>query len=130
MKSIKLLLVDDEEEFLKALSERMRMREVGPEMAFSGEEALDRCREEAPDVMVLDLRMPGIDGVEVLRRTRRDYPQTQIIILTGHGTDKDEQEVLGLGAFAYLQKPVDIDRLLAHIHGAYRKKCGEDGDPV
>jgi DNA-binding response OmpR family regulator len=75
-----------------------------------------------PDVMVLDLKMPGIDGMEVLRRIRKAYPEVQVIILTGHGTEKDEKEARKLGAYEYLQKPVDIERLIDTIKNAYRRK--------
>jgi len=72
-------------------------------------------------VMVLDLKMPGIDGIEVLRRAKRDQPKIEIIILTGHGSDREREIALELGAFAYLQKPVDIDILAQTMKGAYRK---------
>ncbi|MEW6113029.1 MAG: response regulator, partial [Thermodesulfobacteriota bacterium] len=77
---------------------------------------------DVPDVMVLDLKMPGIDGMEVLKRVRKAYPQVQVIILTGHGSEKDEAEARRLGAFAYLQKPVDIEKLIRTLKDAYKKK--------
>lgn len=122
MQKIKVLLVDDEEDFVKALAERLRMRDLGSEIALNGEKALEVVEDEVPDVMVLDLRMPGIDGLEVLRRVRKAYPQVQIIILTGHGTVKDEREARKLGAYEYLQKPVDIDVLVKTLREAYREK--------
>lgn len=122
MAKIKVLLVDDEEDFVRALSERMKMRDLGPEIALNGEKALEIVEDEVPDVMVLDLRMPGIDGMEVLRRVKKAYPQVQVIILTGHGTDKDEREARKLGAYEYLQKPVDIDVLVKTLGEAYREK--------
>ena len=66
--------------------------------------------------------MPGIDGMEVLRRVRKAYPQVQVVILTGHGSEKDEAEARRLGAFAYLQKPVDIEKLIVTLKNAYKKK--------
>ncbi|MBW2065407.1 MAG: response regulator [Deltaproteobacteria bacterium] len=122
MKEIKVLLVDDEEEFVKALSERIQMRDLGSDVALNGEQALKIVNDQVPDVMVLDLRMPGIDGIEVLRRVREAYPSVQVIILTGHGTEKDEKEARRLGAFEYLQKPVDIEKLVNTIKRAYRSK--------
>lgn len=92
MEKFKVLLVDDEEEFVKALSERLQMRGLGSDLAFDGEQALQIVKDQEPDVMVLDLKMPGIDGMEVLRRVRKAYPQVQVIILTGHGTEKDAEE--------------------------------------
>ncbi len=119
---IKILLVDDEEEFVKTLSERISMRELGTEIAHDGEQALKLVDSEVPDVMVLDLRMPGIDGIEVLRRVKKAYPSVQVIILTGHGTEKDEEEAKRLGAFDYLQKPVEVEKLVTKIRKAYRHK--------
>lgn len=107
----KLLLVDDEREFVHTLSERLLMREIGSAVVYDGEQALAFVEEDEPDVMVLDLKMPGIDGLEVLRRVKTAHPQVQVIILTGHGSREDERNCMDAGAFAYLQKPVDIDVL-------------------
>lgn len=107
----KILLVDDEEDFVTTLSERLAMRDMEPAVVYSGEEALDLIEDEVPDVMVLDLRMPGIDGIEVLRKVRKEYPDVAVIILTGHGNEKDRKICMALGAFAYLEKPVDIEKL-------------------
>ena len=86
MSKIRVLLVDDEEAYVKTLAERMEMRDVGSRVALSGEEALQMLEDEPPDVMVLDLRMPGIDGMEVLERVKKEHPQIEVIILTGHGS--------------------------------------------
>jgi len=120
MKEIKVLLVDDEEDFVKSLSERIKMRELNSDVALDGEEALRLVDEEVPDVMVLDLKMPGIDGMEVLRRVKKAYPQVQVIMLTGHGSEKDEKEARRLGAFEYLEKPTSIDTLIKHIKRAFK----------
>jgi DNA-binding response OmpR family regulator len=122
MKEMKVLLVDDEEEFVKSLSERMKMREVNSDFALSGEEALENMTEDLPDVMVLDLKMPGMDGMEVLRRAKEAYPGVQIIMLTGHGSEKDEKEARRLGVFEYLQKPVAIEKLMKIITESYKRK--------
>lgn len=122
MKEFKVLLVDDEQDFVESLAERINLRDVASDVALNGEEALKRVDDEIPDVMVLDLKMPGIDGMEVLRRVRKAYPEVQVIILTAHGTDKDEAEARRLGAFEYLQKPVKIDKLVATMKAAYKKK--------
>ena len=121
MRKIKLLLVDDEEDYVRTMAERLAMRDVGSRVAFSGEEALRMVDEDAPDVMVLDLRMPGIDGMEVLERVRKTQPHMQVIILTGHGSDREEREARRLGAFEYLQKPADTTRLLSTIRSAWQK---------
>jgi len=122
MKEIKVLMVDDEEVFAKTVAERMRMREVNSEVVLNGEQALEFLEGRTPDVMVLDLKMPGIEGMEVLRRVRETYPQVQVIILTGHGSEKDEAEARRLGAVDYLKKPVAIETLMAAVKNAYKKE--------
>jgi DNA-binding response OmpR family regulator len=122
MEKIKILLVDDEKEFVETLAERIKMRDQDSNVALNGEEALKRIDDDLPDVVILDLKMPGMDGMEVLRRIRKAYPDVQVIMLTGHGTDKDEEEAKKLGAFEYLQKPVNIETLMKKIKKAYKKK--------
>jgi DNA-binding NtrC family response regulator len=122
MKEFKVLMVDDEEDFVKTLSERMQMRDLDSDVALDGEQALQRVEDDIPDVMVLDLKMPGIDGLEVLRRVKKAYPQIPVIILTGHGSEKDEAEARRLGAFDYLQKPVDIEKLVKVLRKAYKSR--------
>ena len=123
----KVLLVDDEREFVQTLSERLLMRDMGSAVAYDGESALDLIREDEPEVMILDLRMPGIDGIEVLRRVKQTNPGIEVIILTGHGSEADKATCLDLGAFAYLQKPVDIDLLSETIRQANEKIIGRKG---
>lgn len=118
----KVLLVDDEVDFIQTLSKRLEMRSLKTVTAFSGEEAVSFAQEKMPDVIVLDLRMQGMDGMEVLRRTRLAHPDTQVIMLTAHGTDKDKEEAEKLGAFDFLNKPVEIEVLLDKIQAAYKKK--------
>ena len=120
MKKIKILLVDDEQEFVGALSERIQMRNFNSNIAFDGEQALEIVDKDVPDVVVLDLKMPGIDGMEVLRRIKKNYPKVQVIIQTGHGSDKHEEEAKKLGAFGYFQKPVELDTLIDKIKKAYK----------
>ncbi|MBU4263933.1 MAG: response regulator [Proteobacteria bacterium] len=117
----KVLLVDDEKEFAQTLSERLISRDVGSHAVYDGQQALDLLNNDNPDVMVLDLKMPGIDGIEVLRQTRKTHPNIKVIILTGHGTAADRKVCMDLGAFAYLQKPTDIEKLSATIYDAYKK---------
>ncbi len=122
MKKIKLLLVDDEEEFVKTLAERLKMRDLKPDTVHDGKQALSYVEETEPDVILLDLKMPGMDGMEVLKRVRKAYPNIEVIILTGHGTEKDEEAAKKLGAFHYLEKPVDIDKLVVHLRKAFQHK--------
>ncbi len=125
MKEFKVLMVDDEEEFIKTLDERVKMRNLDSNVAFSGEEALEILEKEAPDVMLLDLKMPGMDGMEVLRRARAAYPGVQVVMLTGHGSDQDEAEARRLGVFDYLRKPIPIEKLMKVLKSAYEKKIQE-----
>jgi len=117
----KVLLVDDEREFVETLSDRLVMRDMGSAVAYDGESALELIKTDEPEVMILDLRMPGIDGIEVLRKVKKTNPEIEVIILTGHGSEADRETCMGLGAFAYLQKPVDIDKLSATIKSANEK---------
>lgn len=117
----KVLLVDDEKEFVQTLSERLKRRNMESAIVSDGEKALEFVENDQPDVMVLDLMMPGIGGIEVLRRLKRTHPNIEVIILTGHGSENEEQTATDLGAFAYLQKPVNIEVLAQVMRDAYRK---------
>jgi two-component system, OmpR family, response regulator CpxR len=117
----KVLLVDDEREFVQTLSERLSMRDMGSHVVYDGESALDMVERDEPEVMVLDLKMPGIDGIEVLRQVKKTRPDVEVIILTGHGSEKDREVCMELGAFAYLHKPVDIDQLSETLKKANEK---------
>lgn len=118
---IKILLVDDEKQFVDTLAERLAMRGFSVRVAYDGPQAL-KAVEEPTDVIVLDLRMPGMDGFEVLRSVKKSNPQVQVIILTGHGGDAEEQTAYRMGAYNFLKKPMDIDELLNSIRMAYRDK--------
>jgi len=117
----KVLLVDDERDFVQTLSERLIMRDMGSAVAYDGESALTMIADEEPEVMILDLRMPGIDGIEVLRQVKNTNPDIEVIVLTGHGTEKDKDLCMELGAFAFLQKPVDIQLLSQTLMKANEK---------
>ncbi len=117
----KILLVDDEREFVQTLSERLIMRDMGSAVAYDGESALSMVEEEEPEVMILDLKMPGIDGIEVLRKVKASRPDIEVIILTGHGSEADRNVCMDLGAFAYLHKPVDIEELSKTLKAANEK---------
>lgn len=117
----KLLLVDDERKFVQTLSERLRLREMGSVVAYDGQSALDLIKEEEPEVMILDLKMPGIDGIQVLKQVKQTNPLIEVIILTGHGTGADKEICMELGAFAYLEKPVDVNVLSDTIKKANEK---------
>ena len=115
-KDTKVLLVDDEVDFVDTLAQRLKMRELLVDTVYDGNQALSFIDKVEPDVMVLDLRMPGLHGMEVLReinKLKRDIP---VIILTGHGTEKDEEEARRLGASDFLRKPANIDLLVVSIN--------------
>jgi two-component system response regulator CpxR len=122
----RVLLVDDEREFVETLSERLSMREMGSAVAYDGRSALDLIEQDEPEVMILDLKMPGIDGIEVLRRVKQTRPEIEVIILTGQGTEADRKQCMELGAFAYLQKPVDIELLTETLKRANAKVRGKE----
>jgi CheY-like chemotaxis protein len=119
---IKVLLVDDDEAFARALSARLDSRGVAAETVFGGKDALESICKDEPDVMVLDLKMPGLDGMEVLRRFNKSYPNIQTIILSGHGTDADKQEAVQLGVADFLANPADINSLTEKIRVAFETK--------
>jgi len=130
MKALRVLLVDDEEEFLKTLAARLQLRDLPSDTAKNGAEALEFVeRQVEPDVVVLDLRLPGMDGLEVLRQAKKAYPDIEVIILTGYGTKAAEAEARKLGVFDYLQKPVTIDVLAEKIKSAYRRKLARTTAP-
>lgn len=117
----KILLVDDEREFVQTLSERLNLRDMGSVTAYDGESALELIQKDDPEVMIVDLKMPGIDGFSVLRKVKETRPDIEVIILTGHGNDADGKKCMQMGAFAYLQKPLDINQLSETIQAANQK---------
>lgn len=119
----RVLLVDDEEEFLRTLSERLEIRDYSTAVACDGEEGLALAAEHAFDVVILDHKMPGLPGIEVLGCLKRDHPFVEVILLTGHGADGGADRAMRLGAFAFLEKPVDFPVLLDHLDRAYSKAC-------
>ena len=120
--SFNVLLVDDEAEFLETLTKRMKKRGVSVSGVSSGEEALAALDQNPADVIVLDVRMPGMDGIETLREIKNRYPLVEVIMLTGHASVEVAVEGMEMGAFDYLMKPMDIDELLFKLQDAYKKK--------
>lgn len=121
-KDIKVLLVDDEVEFINTLAQRLKMRDLLVDTVYDGPQALDFIRKIEPDVIVLDLKMPGLHGIDVLKEIKKTRTEIQVIILTGHGTEQDEEEARKLGGFDFLHKPADIDLLVAKIKEAFQEK--------
>ncbi len=118
----RVLLVDDEEKFLEVLSQRLGTRGVDAETSTSGEEALVKMKNKKFDAIVLDVMMPGIGGIETLKRIRKENPEVQIIMLTGRGTVDKAVEAMKEGAIDFLEKPADINTLLDKISEAKEKK--------
>jgi DNA-binding NtrC family response regulator len=118
----KVLLVDDEKDFIEMLS--LRLEEVGEKItvAYSGQEALDALEKDDIDVVILDIKMPGMDGIEVLREIKKKFPLVEVIMLTGHGSTETAVEGMKLGAFDYLMKPADFDDLTLKLGGARKRK--------
>ncbi|MDH3327952.1 MAG: response regulator [Desulfobulbaceae bacterium] len=117
-----VMLVDDEEQFLEVLSERLEARGLRVNTVTSGEEAVGEVDEKNFDAIIVDLAMPGIDGIETLRRIKEKRPDMEIIMLTGHGTVQSGVEAMKLGAEDFLEKPVDINVLLERISEAKHKR--------
>ena len=115
MGKTRVLLVDDEQEFVSTLAERLELRGFSVQTAPDGETALQTVQRERPHVVVLDLKMPGLSGTDVLSRMREQSPGLPVILLSGYGSTRDGIEGMRLGAFDFMLKPVDIDVLLAKI---------------
>jgi len=126
MASFCVLLVDDEVAFLEALAKRLRKRNIDITLANSAQEALRILRERPVDVVVLDLKMPGMDGIQAVREIKLATPLVEVIMLTGHASVEAAMEGMELGAFDYLTKPVDIEELVYKLQDANRKKSIEE----
>jgi DNA-binding response OmpR family regulator len=120
MKDWDILLVDDEEEFVHTLSERLDLRGIRCRVALDGASGLRMMQEKTPDVVILDMFMPGLKGLEVLKLIRQGNPEVQVILLTGQGATKDGMDGMKLGAFDYMIKPLSIDDLTAKIGEAVK----------
>lgn len=120
--SIRILLIDDEETLLEYMSKRLLKKGFTVKCSFSGEEALETAKKEHFDVAVVDLKMPGMDGVETQKRLHKIQPFLQCIVLTGHGSIDSALESGQQDAFRYLLKPIDYDNLVTSIKEAHEKK--------
>lgn len=118
----KVLLVDDEEQFLEVLSERLESRGLQVNSVTSGEDAITQVEDKNFDAIVVDLAMPGINGIETMKRIKEKRPDLEIIILTGQATVKTGIEAMKLGAEDFLEKPVDLNVLLEKIGDAKHKR--------
>jgi DNA-binding NtrC family response regulator len=118
-----VLLVDDETGFVETMAKRLAKRELNVAKAFSGQEALDYLAGDKDiEVVILDVKMPGMDGIETLRKIKQRYPLTEVIMLTGHATVETAIEGMKKGAMDYLMKPCEMEILMAKVEEAVAKK--------
>jgi len=122
----RLLLVDDEEMFLEYLSKRLINRQYDVTTCLSGEEALEKVTDYDFDVVILDILMPGIDGIETLSEIKKLKPLTEVIMLTGHASRESGIEAMKVGAYDCLRKPCDTDELVSKINQAYERKAEQE----
>lgn len=118
----RILLVDDEKDFVEMLS--MRLAEEGDKItpAYDGRQCLETLEKETFDIVILDIKMPGMDGIQTLKKIKALHPLVEVILLTGHGSAETAVEGMKLGAFDYLLKPADFEDLEAKVQGARKKK--------
>lgn len=118
----RVLLVDDERDFVEMLA--LRLEAVGEEVtpAYSGAECLEILADRDMDVVILDIKMPGMDGIQTLREIKRRFPRVEVIMMTGHGTLEAAREGQALGAYDYLVKPADFNELLAKLRDAGERR--------
>jgi DNA-binding NtrC family response regulator len=119
---IKLLLVDDEVDFLTAIAERLTLKDFDVTVASNGEEAIASAVNDLFDVAIVDFKMPGMDGTQVLKVLKERHKHLEIIMLTGHATIDSAIECTKLGAFKYLEKPYNFEKLVAAIKEAYEAR--------
>ena len=119
----RILIVDDEKEFVETLAQRLTLREYDVTTAFSGKEAIETVRGYNFDVIILDVLMPGMDGVETLREIKKLKPLTEVIMLTGNATVETAVEGMKLGASDYLMKPCETEDLVSKVQKAYERKA-------
>ena len=118
----RILLVDDEKDFVEMLT--LRLQEIGEEVlqAYSGQESLEKLKETEIDVVILDVKMPGMDGIETLQEIKKRHPLVEVIMLTGHGTIETAVQGMKLGAYDFLIKPADFDDLTTKLKKARERK--------
>ncbi|EIM64266.1 MAG: response regulator [Desulfobacter postgatei] len=119
---VKILIVDDEKDFVEMFSLRLTRQGEKVSTAYSGQEALDLLEKTAIDVVILDIRMPGMDGIETLKKIKAAHPLVEVIMLTGHGSTETAVEGMKEGAFDYLMKPADFEDISKKMANAWKRK--------
>jgi two-component system OmpR family response regulator len=127
MEKFKVMIVDDEIDFLETIVKRLKARQIDVIGVESGYKALESLEESRPDVIILDVKMPGMDGIETLREIKKKSPLTEVIMLTGHASVESGIQGMQLGAFDYVMKPVALDELLEKVRQAYERKLIQEG---
>ncbi len=122
MEAFKVLIVDDEQDFLETIVKRLKRRKIDATGVSSGKDALTLLQRQHFDVVILDIRMPGMDGIETLRELKRAMPLMEVILLTGHASVESGMQGMQLGAFDYVMKPAEIDDLIEKVRQAYERK--------
>ncbi len=122
MTNTKLLIIDDEVEFASTLCQRLQLRDIETKYVNSGTEGLAKLAEIAPEIIILDLKMPDMSGLDVLEEIKKFDQRIEVIMLTGHGSAGSGVEAMEKGAFDYIMKPLDIKELLEIIHSADEKR--------
>lgn len=119
---INLLIVDDEERFLESTKKRLEIRDFNVITVNRGDKAIDAARTNPIDVALVDLKMPGMDGEQTLEALKKEHKWMEVVILTGHGSTESAVECTKKGAYFYLQKPCELDRLLSVLTDAYKRR--------
>ncbi|MFA4901268.1 MAG: response regulator [Desulfobaccales bacterium] len=127
MEKFKILIVDDEADFLETILKRLQARKIEVTGVDSGYKALEVLESRNPDVIILDVKMPGMDGIETLREIKKKKPLAEVIMLTGHASVESGIQGMQLGAFDYVMKPVALDELLEKVRQAYERKLIQEG---
>ena len=122
MEEFKILVVDDEDDFRETIVKRLQKRKMTARGAESGEKALELIEAQPFDVVVLDVKMPGLDGIDTLREIKKRKPLIEVILLTGHASMESGIEGMKLGAYDYVMKPANLEELIEKMRQAYEKK--------
>lgn len=126
MEPIRVLLVDDEDDFRQTVAKRLIKRGIDAKQAASGEDCLNTLEKEPADVVVLDVKMPGMNGIETLHHIKKNHSRIEVIMLTGHATTQDGVDGIKSGAFDYLSKPIELEHLIGKIRQAHEKRVREE----
>ncbi len=127
MEKFKILVVDDEQDFLETIIKRLKTRGIDAAGVESGYKALEFLDQRDVEVIILDVKMPGMDGIEALREIKKKKPLVEVIMLTGHASAESGIQSMQLGAFDYVMKPVALDELLEKVRQAYERKVIQEG---